>query len=193
VSVVLTGDWARWEKLVDGPNFQRRLAKVMPVAFRRIGLLLVGNMRKAIRSGNYAPNAPLTKLTKKSSKPLVDRGDLMRALTFDSQHNPTAGTYSVWVGLSRKARDKDGNEVANIGAALHEGFSVLVTPEIRRAVFAKMNERNKGAKVQPTGAAAKAVWIIPPRPFVTQPVEASKNAVLLILNDAYKTALQGLL
>ena len=187
------GDWDAYLAKLDGHDFLRRFDRHVGRAFKRAGLLLVGEMRKAVRAGKYAPNAPLTKAMKGSSKPLVDRGDLMRALTYDVYKLGTAWVLDV--GINRQARGK-GGMVYNLGRALHEGFTLKVTPAMRAAVFAKLAER-QGAKraaavrAKIAGLGAHAVWVIPPRPFIMDPVLHNWPQVRGLMQEAYSKALRG--
>lgn len=182
------GDWDKWMDVMDSKAFQARMARIMPQTMNRIGVMLVGAMRRSIRSGDYAPNSALTKAMKGSSKPLVDRGDLMRALTYDAYGRGTgkgkAGGYGLYVGLRRRSPK------ANIGAALHEGFTLTVTPKMRAAVFAQLAERNPRARFNSTGP-AKSIWIVPPRPFIEQPFKASAPQIQRALEGAIYAALTG--
>lgn len=50
-------------------------------AFGRIGLACEGYMKKNLRNGNWKANAPLTIQLKGSSKPLIDKGQMLQGIT----------------------------------------------------------------------------------------------------------------
>ena len=170
MSIQFTGEWERWARLMDPAKFEARLKREIRRATQANGLEVVAAMRKGIQSGDYEPNAFLTLAAKAPrSKPLVHHGDLFGAIA-----QVMIDDFSVFVGVKRGAKTDDGEDVVNIAAALHEGFELEVTPEMRAAVFAKIRENPKSKSVRPDqDRPAEAVWIIPPRPFIRAVIERS--------------------
>jgi hypothetical protein len=84
-------------------------------------------IKRTIRNGrpDWPPNSPLTVGYKKSSKPLVDDGDLMNAVNYK-----TISPFLFFIGVPRTEKNKDGVPMANI-AAVHE-FGATIRPKNAR-------------------------------------------------------------
>lgn len=128
-AIKLTGAWGAFAKAMDPQVFRPRLERQLMTANERIGRQFQARARRLIRSGAYAPNSPLTVILKGSSKPLVDKGDLFQAITFD-----LPSPYMVRVGVFRA---KAGDQLVNLGAILHEGATIDVQkhPGVRAKVW----------------------------------------------------------
>lgn len=189
MSITLYGEWDEWVRRLDGADFRARLRVETERAFKQIGLYMVGAMRRAIRSGVYAKNSPFTIAYKGSSKPLVDHGDLIRALAFEVVH--ADGRLVLFVGINRKARSRTNARVYDIALALHEGFSLRVTPAMRRAVWAKLRQRRPKSKFRGDPSFTRLYYHIPPRPFIMGPVTDPDNftVALRLMWKAYRRAL----
>ncbi len=79
----LTGYWGRLETLLD-PS---RLAAGIQQAAARVGNYGASEVKKGIVSGSpggqtFAPLSPVTIARKGSSKPLIDKGDLVGSITY---------------------------------------------------------------------------------------------------------------
>jgi len=165
--VRFTGPWKKWLRSLDPKAFERRLKIEIRKATLKNCLLVVREIRKAIQGGDYAPNSMMQLAAKyPKSKPLVDSGDLFGAVT-----HLVINEFSAFVGIQRTAKGKDGEDLVNIAAALHDGFEQEVTPAMRRAAFARIREQNpEGADwledSLPRGEPARTVWVWPPRPFI---------------------------
>ncbi len=116
----LTGDWGRLETLLD----PARIAAGIQQAAARVGNYGTSEVKKGIVSGapgsqKLAPLSPITIARKGSSKPLIDKGDLVGSVTYQ-----VIDSNNVFIGV------KKGKEV-NI-AAVHEfGCTIGVTPKMR--------------------------------------------------------------
>lgn len=133
-----TGDWRKLKYVVDPKRFETALQQNMLRATQFNGMLVVAEIRRRIRAKRYAPNAPLTVLLKRSTKPLVDDGDLFSAVT----SNVMSPTH-VFVGILRQARASDGTSLVNIAQLLHEGGTIRVT-EAMRGMFALLADYAAG-------------------------------------------------
>ena len=116
----LTGDWGKLETILN-PS---RLAAGIQQAAARVGNYGASEVKKGIVSGapgghKFASNSPMTIARKGSSKPLIDKGDLVGSITYQ-----VIDANNVFIGV------KKGKEV-NI-AAVHEfGCTIQVTPKMR--------------------------------------------------------------
>lgn len=65
-------------------GIQGELANGTPAEtiLKKIGVFQKGLIQDKIESGSYTPNAPSTIAKKGSSKPLIDKGDMRRAVNF---------------------------------------------------------------------------------------------------------------
>lgn len=127
------------------------------------------------------PNSPLTILIKGSSRPLVDKSDLRSSINFRTHDQ--SGMVFGGVGVLRTRTTKDGKKLFSIATALHEGFTIRVTPKVRAAVFAEMRKR-RGKKVQFTSSEGSRTWKVKGRPFIRVPFENAEGRIKEALGDA---------
>lgn len=114
-------EWKGFERALNPQVFDRVTRKHIRRATALNAKLVLRAMRKAIQSGEFEPNKPLTVAIKGSSKPLVDFGhSLFQALT-----DRLIDDFTAFVGIQRK------DEFYNIGLFLHEGGALPVTPKMR--------------------------------------------------------------
>lgn len=179
----LIGAWNAYQKAIDPAGIQTRLDRYMKQAGERIGRQFVARAQRAIRDKVYAANSPITVILKGGqSTPLVGRpgGDLFQSITYDAS-NP----YRILLGVLRQ---KSSEEQINLAIILHEGATIDVGkhPNVRKAVWAKVREAmgqratTRAAKASRAQAvsklasggtvAAKNLWVIPPRPFLSEPM-----------------------
>lgn len=136
-------------------------------------------------------NSPLTILIKGSARPLVDHGDLRASINTAITVRGT--TVEGGVGVLRRKSARGGKKMWNIAVALHEGFTVKVTPAVRAAVFAEMRRRRRGKKVRfEGGGGGVKTWKVKGRPFVKDPFEEAIPRIKVALGDAVTVTLQKL-
>lgn len=135
MSVEMIGDWAKTKALLG--RLDKEFQKAYKTALARMGKEAESALKKGMTEGTpggqkYAPNHPFTIARKGSSKPLINQGDLRNSI----KSRVIDGT-TVFVGINRSARGKDGKSLVNI-AAIHElgdgkGGDLLieVTPKMR--------------------------------------------------------------
>ena len=141
----LSGNWSRLDQILN-PS---RIAAGIQQAAARVGNYGASAVKKGIVSGSpsgekFAALSSFTKGRKGSSKPLIDKGDLVGSVTYQ-----VIDSNNVFVGV------KKGKEV-NI-AAVHEfGCTIGVTPKMRAYLH------HLGLHLK-----ASTQYInIPPRPFL---------------------------
>jgi len=204
VSVKFTGEWKKLALITDPSKMSPILRKYVGRATSRNAYLAAAAIRKAIRAGGFTANAPLTVAVKRSSKPLVDNGELFKAVTVGIH-----GWRSAFAGLIRMSDDP--KDPANIGLVLHEGTTMEVTGEMR-ALFdflfkvtvrghspsiltgraKELYERNPTAKWYPLKETTVAI-VIPGRPFVKEAMTPELKEQILqnwtqAVEDAYTSA-----
>jgi len=150
------GDWNRLEKALQN-CLPARMEKALNQAATKSALLLVREIRKGIKSQapggkTFKPLATATIEKKGSSKALIDTGFLLSAITQKIMGD------KAFVGLLRGTRNKDGDEIVNIGAIMEFGTTVR----------------------QPNGVTV----VIPPRPFIHPVMEKYKDEIKQIFSEA---------
>lgn len=130
----------------------------------RLRAITVKGIRDQAPGGEqFKPLAQSTKDMKKSSKALIDNGDLLRSIGVDE-----LGEASYFVGVNRSAQNEDGDELYNL-AELHETgvapFAIPVTDKMRRFWMAMVA---KGVFKAPLKPDTKVLLHggIPKRPFL---------------------------
>lgn len=117
-----TGDWKKLKNVMK--KFDKRIERNSTVALHRSAIQLESMIKERILDGKgMKPNHPFTIKMKRSSKPLIDNGDLLGSV---SHH--FIDRHTVAVGVNRRTRSG-----VNI-AALHErekGVRIKVTPKMR--------------------------------------------------------------
>lgn len=164
-----------WTSATNGRRFQAVLSKHMRRATEINGMIAVRRQREVIRgSEGIVANAALTIHIKGSSKPLVDHGDLFKAITYE-----VVNDYQVFVGVLRTNED-----AYNLAVTLHDGAAVQVTPAMRGMFFFLWKASTGDISAESlTGRAAELYarrpggWLplkpsttvitIPPRPWAT--------------------------
>jgi len=191
--------WGKLERTWNGKLFQKRIRMAMRKATKVVGKLAEKEMRETIRDGKMEANADLTTSIKKSTKPLVDKGYLFKAITSQYQRD-----YSVFVGVLRSSG------VYDIAMTLHEGAEIAVTSKMR-GLFFILWLASEGS-VDPTDLEGRAaeLWsrmpggwlplgdgtthiIIPSRPFAKMTFEKASLQVRAqkIWTDALSKAQRG--
>lgn len=185
IKLELTGFWNRVDAMLDPGKWERALTLEIDRATRINCMYLAREVRQRIRGRKYRENATLTAILKGSSNPtpLVDRGDLFKAITWKRIGR---GTYLT--GILRTARTARDEETAQLAINLHEGKSIAVTERMRTmfwhlSMYSKgemsmadltgrarelAGRLKKGAVVHELGPNVRYI-VIPPRPFLVEP------------------------
>lgn len=174
----------------DPELLRRKLKHYFAQAHARVGESFVARATETILTDKpFEKNSGLTVVIKGSSTPLFQHGDLVGSLTW--QPIGTAGT-KIRVGVnSEKLADGDQRWLAEV---LHNGATVRVTDAMRARVFALARESPRWAAFerQLVAAPPKAVWIIPPRPFIAVVLESRTwlSEIRAIYQAAFDAALR---
>jgi hypothetical protein len=156
--IKLTGDWKRLRAALDGGKVEKRLQDEVGKATAINAALVAKAMRDTIRGVVPPALDPLTIAIKKSSKPLVDRGELWKAIV---------GVKLTWkkaeVGVLRGTMRSKGGDMVNLGRALHDGATVKVTPKMR-ALFAQLADASE--RRDPSGLRGRALALYKRNPKV---------------------------
>jgi len=155
------GDWKRLEAALEN-CLPARIEKTLTFAATKSALLLVREIKKGIKSQapggqKFKPLAEVTIEKKGSSKALIDTGFLLSAIMQKIMGD------KAFVGLLRGTRNKDGDEIVNIGAIMEFGATIQL----------------------PNGVTI----VIPERPFLHPVMEQYKEEI----QQYYAEAILGLL
>ncbi len=162
----LTGKWAKTRRSLDKAAHTSRNA-LRQTLLREAAKLSSDMKENIVQGGNltgqsFTPNAAKTVAKKKSSKPLIDHGDLLNAI---GSHK--LGSEKVLVGIPGDKQTKK------------KKVSALI------AAYARLNEYGG---VQTTGKTS--VWI-PPRPFVRTVYEHTRKTRHKEWEKALEAVFQG--
>jgi len=179
--------WGHLMQITDPQKFQRLLHRNFAVAIKTACLDVVAFLHEMIRTKQeYAPNAPLTVARKRSSRPLVDHGDLIRAIAF-KVHSP----FHAEVGVKRITRGG-----VNVAAVLHDGFTIdLSNPKYKkmRVYLAIMRRELVRAGRLAEDAYSKngrpGFLVVPGRPFFDRPFRS--RITQIIVYDAAQAAIDA--
>lgn len=163
--------WQRLKIALDPKKFRGRVKAQFSVAMARAGKEAEAQVRRVIKSAPFLGNRPLTMAIKKSSKPLVDQGDLYGAIT-----SQVLSYNSAFVGVLKT------NANYNVALAIHEGVLIPVTPKMRSMFWHLWLKSEVDPGIELTGRAAELwarfqgpwypigfgtkVIVIPSRPFI---------------------------
>lgn len=161
-------------RLLDPDGFRDRLITNIGRATLRIALDAEREIKEDMTKGKFKKNSPVTSFLKGSSRPLVNTGELLKAINA----RVTEWDQAV-VGVIKAAakRDKKGKFVShdkkllNVARIVHEGASINVTKKMRMFFFILARE-NPG-QVRPIKSTTKVI-VIPPRPFLESAVKNSQ-------------------
>lgn len=169
MTVRKTGDWAQAGRMLRSGPLKMRGAIAM--ALRQEAQLLrkeiVQGITKQAPGGKaMKPLSPLTIAARKlagfgGTKALMRRGDLRNAITV------VVKGHEAFVGVSRKAKDKNGRPLVDV-AKVHElgagPFIIPMTPAMRRYLFLLF--KRAGVSKKTGGGKGVVVTSIPARPFL---------------------------
>jgi hypothetical protein len=164
VKVKLKDDWAKFLKKSNPRLFRVILWERMQVAMVDNCEYLEKVIATRIRRIDYKRNKPLTVLLKGSGVPLVDNADMIKSLS-----HLLESPFDAYVGVNKNAA-----KGANIAYVLHEGWTIRVTPAMRRwmaIAIAKALKSGKTFATKPVPFSSAAAIVIPPRPFIKKVID----------------------
>lgn len=180
MTVQKTGDWALARRILSGAPAKMKVA--VNLALRQEAELLrkeiiQGITKQAPGGESFKPLSPLTLAARKmagfgGTKALMVRGDLRNAISAIVKGD------EAFVGIPRKAKDKQGKPVIDV-AKVHEfgagPFVVPMTTAMRRYLFALYAKAGKSR----TKGSGKGVVVIriPARPFLRPAFKAFSKDV----------------
>lgn len=156
-------------------GMQANAQRVIGRAVKKEAVEVVGAMKRGIRNqfpgggDEFEPLAESTIMMKKSSKALIDNGDLLRSIHATDIGGSFSGQTTAWfVGVHRSARGKSGKPMANI-AEIHEfgtkPYPIRVTNKMRRFMMAMFIAGRMRYPIAPSTTIINHPGV-PARPFV---------------------------
>jgi hypothetical protein len=208
----LTGDWGKADRF--NKTVHSRLKKNMALATKKNASGLRDAIKRTLTTGlpSWPPLSGLTTKAKKSSKPLMDYGDLRDAVSYVIV-TPT----TFFVGVPRSAGGKDRTPFVNIAAVHEYGATIkprkvraLAIPVSRKASeLAKQNRgvRNIPGLFRPKGTKVLALSkgkgfeimfilrkqsVIPPRPFIRPTAQLYRPRMARRWREAIRATVKGI-
>lgn len=121
----LTGAWDQLRDALDPSKYSVKEKNAIRIATTQNAMYVAGQIKRSIGK-SWTKNAALTILLKRSTKMLFDYGELLKAITYK-----VIDWKSVFVGVLKQAKGRDGKPLINVTVALHEGASIVVTERMR--------------------------------------------------------------
>ncbi len=194
VDITYSPSWQTMLLALNSARFRALLVKHVGPATGKLAHVIQKEIRGTIKKKKFAPNAKLTALIKRSTLPLVDHGDLFKAIAV------TDRTWDhAFIGIPRSSPSYMPALVS------HNGKLIPVTPKMRNlfhilwvASEAKRNgtpmpiltgrAKELFARFQDWRPLAEATRLIkiPPRPFVAEAFRS--GALLLYIKENYGKA-----
>lgn len=167
VGLKMVGDWKSAKEVLAAAPAD--LDQAMEAAVAALSELVAGAIKKKIGSGVNPPNSSFTILMKKSSKTLINKGDLRNAARAIK-----VGKMKYFVGIPAALSGGRGGhklgDIVKLAEVLEEGRTIVMrmTDKMRKFLFATLAK--KASKIPSKGGSTGILVIhIPPRPFI-QPV-----------------------
>lgn len=201
--ILLSGDVKEFEAFLNKAAWQGNLEKMVRRGLTRCSLVLLKEIKTRIIAKRYLANSPLTlALAKRGKKtPLLKEKNLVDAMSY-----AIIKSFEAEVGFVKAAESTGGvrsgpHEMKKVVELMHKGYIIDVTPKMRKAIFAALNEQRtaKGRLTQQAKGIVKGLqlkglrrtmtWRVPPRPFLT---EVYKDpAVIAKLRQVWRESLES--
>lgn len=159
--------WKRLEAAIDPRKFDAKIRQHLKRATLLNGKLAQAAVRRAIRTGGFTANAPLTIAIKKSSKPIVDTGSGI----FQAISTKVVDDFTVFVGVLRA------DASYNIAIAIHNGAAISVTPAMR-GLFFVLWQASSGA-MAPSELSGRAAELWERMPGGWFPLKQSTSTIII--------------
>jgi len=189
LSVRKIGEWGKAARILNA--YSTRFGAEVDRSVHREALRYAKAMKEGIKDQapggkRFKPLSPITIARKRSSKALIDKGDLRNSI---GTRKITAKAY--FAGLHRTARSRDGGNLANIGAVHELGaeYTQVVTAKqarFFRALYMKGLWPHEDFRTVPKEGSTIRIKI-PAQPFVAPVFEKlSPGASKRVMDDVLK-------
>jgi len=171
LTVRMEGDWKLFKKFLMSARFRANLEREIKRATIRNSLILLKMVKLNIRGKNFAEKAPLTLAFSMSNVPLIDEQNLWNALNF-KLHSSWKSEIGI-LGNQNSTGSKFGKNSQTIGMQnlvklMEEGYTVTVTPAMRKAIAAALAEKSKQDVFKGSASTSKTTtYRVPSRPVLT--------------------------
>lgn len=123
---------------------------------RKMAEAFAGEMKKAIRATDLAPNSGATVILKGSGVPLVHTGKMKKSIITKNM-----GTFDYYGGIDPAATTPDGTLISKIAQMQNAGYVIPVTAKIRALMD------SHGIIVSPD----TKFFVVPARPFLARALD----------------------
>jgi len=151
-----------WAKMNQMPTIINVALRALDDTPREMAQIVATEMRKAIRTGSYAPNSEATIIIKGSAKPLVDKGTMRNSIVVTN-----TDAFSYYGGIDPDATNDAGVRIGDIAMAQNTGYAIPVTDELRQFMA------SYGIAVHAT----TKFFLVPPRPFLTTALQNAEPQI----------------
>ena len=173
----ITGDVKKFQAFTSTKTMNVIGDEIKKATAKSVAMVL-DKIEQGIKQKQFKSNSPLTQAIKGEDYPLKDTGDLLQILEYELK-----GQWEAFVGILRKGKTSHGGDLYRVVQLLEEGFEVRITPEMRKALFAKA-----GGNIASGGTSSSAgVLRIPPRPFLRSVFESKS-----VHNEIFRNWEQGI-
>lgn len=162
------GDWDSFDRMLDADRFAKLMKAELKAAYRRLGIYARALIRRRITAAQrYKENSLVTELLKGGTTPVLAKRKLYESIEFEVR-DTAEGAVELVVYVKGSPKTSSGRTIAEI---VHDGAVIRVTPAMRAALFARLARKGVLGQLPPTGP-AKEYWVIPPRPFIRDPMSS---------------------
>ena len=149
------GDWKKAKEVLEAAPAD--LEQALQAAMLALGNFLAGKIKQKIGSNIPPPNSPFTLMMKRSSKTLINKGDMRNSVGV-----VRTGKWSAFVGIP--ASNAQGVKIAQVH---EEGRVIVQRMTAKQRAFLHATLGKKASRVR-TGAPSTGILVIhiPARPFI---------------------------
>jgi hypothetical protein len=160
------------EKILNPSKIRARFRNHIKKATLKNMLIGSSEIIRAIHSGKFKANSPLTAAIKGSDRPLVDTGALAGSVSGRAEDWDEAVITVNRKVRGRSKKSKKTPTSINIAAILYYGATIKVTDAMRRYFFALAGEYEG---IHPLNPRTKVI-VIPPRKYMDVATTKEMNA-----------------
>lgn len=180
----MTGQMKQWMRCINPRELGRRLDKNVGIATKKNAAFVKAEMKGRILAGKYVKNSPVTVILKAKGVPLMEDGDLVRAID-----ELIISPYAAFVGVKKNASGGSRNgkiPMVELAGMLQENIKIefkKIGPaaEARIRTWFRHKAIETHFQIMPLSA-GKRILRIPKRPFVEKVANNKKIQRKIISN-----------
>lgn len=152
----------KFEKFLSPAHMKILREEVHKATATNLAVVQDAIVDRIMKRGRKTKNAPLTLALKDTKIPLMDTGQMAKAVEAELQDS-----FNGVVGFLKDQKSSHGLKMSVVVPGLEQGFTVRITPAMRRLLFLKMRQAGIADSAPDKKSTRGAVLRIPPRPFIT--------------------------